>query len=153
MLLLNWTILISDSSLTCIYRIDRVSSAKFLGVCLTNKLSWNVHVDNHARKPVKSSVLSTDHSTQHRLTSASSSTLLLSVRHLWRMSPNPFKPHRKPDLRYLNSHAVSIPFHRLTLTQRFFYPYSSSLWNYLPEVIVNAPTLQSFKSVVKTNLL
>ena len=82
-----------------------------------------------------------------------------SLCHLYKMfsnlcaSPNPFKPHPKPDLRNLNSRAVLIPRHRLTLTQRFFYPYSSSLWNYLPEAIVNANTIQSFKSCVKTHLL
>ena len=53
----------------------------------------------------------------------------------------------------LNSPAVSIPFYRLTLTQQSFYPYSSSFWNSLPQVIVNAITLQSFKSAVQAHLL
>ena len=37
-------------------------------------------------------------------------------------SPNPYQPHLRPT-----------PFCRLTLSQRSFYPYAPTLWNYLPE--------------------
>ena len=33
--------------------IEHVSTAKFLGVCLTNKLSWNIHVDTICKKARK----------------------------------------------------------------------------------------------------
>ena len=200
--------------------IDRVHSAKFLGVWLTDKLSWNLHVDTICKKSRKiigfihrsfqsapsnirrilylalvRPILEYGSATFHPLNSTLTKRLegtqrfacrvilqswnlshedllqdsnlpplnkrrdIASLCHLYKIfsnlcsSPNPFRPHPKPDLRNLNSRAVSIPFHRLTLTQRSFYPYSSSLWNSLPEVIVNAITLQSFKSAVQAHLL
>ena len=55
--------------------IERVSTAKFLGVCLTNMLSWNIHVDTICKKA--RTIIGFIHRS-----SASSSTLLVSVRHL-----------------------------------------------------------------------
>ena len=46
------------------------------------------------------------------------------------------QPHPRPNLRNLNSCALDPPFCRLTLSQRSFYPYAPTLWNYLPEIIV-----------------
>ena len=63
-------------------------------------------------------------------------------------SPNPYNPHPRPGLRNLNSMALDTPFCRLSLTQKSFYPYAPSLWNYLPDSTVKCPTLTAFKSAI-----
>ena len=63
-------------------------------------------------------------------------------------SPNPYNPHPRPGLRNLNSMALDTPFCRLSLTQKSFYPYAPSLWNYLPDSAVTCPTLTAFKSAI-----
>ena len=63
-------------------------------------------------------------------------------------SPNPYNPHPRPGLRNLNSMALDTPFCRLSLTQKSFYPYAPSLWNYLPDSAVKCPTLTAFKSAI-----
>ena len=68
-------------------------------------------------------------------------------------SPNPFKPHPRPNLRNLNSCALDPPFCCLTLSQRSFYPYAPTLWNYLPEEIVQCKSLSSFKTAVHSHLV
>ena len=200
--------------------IERVTSAKFLGIHLSSKLSWNAHVDaicKKARKmigfihrffqsapsnirrtlylalvrpsleygsvtwhPLNTTLTKRLESTQrfaarvilhswdlsHDDLLKESKLPLLSKRrdvtslcHMFKIisnlcsSPNTFLPHPKPGLRHLNSRAVSVPFHRLNLTQRSFYPYTSSIWNYLPEAIVKCSTLQSFKSAIINHLL
>ena len=42
------------------------------------------------------------------------------------------------------------PFCRLTLCQKSFYPYAPTLWNYLPEDIIQCNSLQSFKSALRS---
>lgn len=200
--------------------IERVSSAKFLGFFLTDKLSWNLHVDlicKKARKtigfihrsfcsapintrrslylalvrPILEYGCTTWHPLNKTLTNRLESTQRFACRvilqqwnlsheelllesnlpslsgrrdvatlcHLFKIfhglcsSPNPFRPHPRPNLRHLNSCAVEIPFSRLTLCQKSFYPYASSLWNYLPEAIVKSNSLQSFKLGVQSHLL
>jgi hypothetical protein len=201
-------------------RIERVTSAKFLGIWLTAKLSWNVHVDILCKKARKiigfihrsfqsapsnirrtlylalvrpsleygsvtwhplnvtltkrleatqrfaSRVILQSWNLSHEDLLKDSNLPLLNKRrdvaslcHMFKIvsnlcsSPNTFLPHPKPDLRHLNSRAVTIPFHRLNITQRSFYPYTSVIWNYLPEVIVICSTLQAFKSAVQSHLL
>ena len=68
-------------------------------------------------------------------------------------SPNPFKPHPRPNLRNLNSCSLDPPFCRLSLSKSSFYPYTPTLWNYLPEDVVKCTTLPSFKSAVCHHLL
>jgi hypothetical protein len=81
-----------------------------------------------------------------------------SLTHLYKIihhlcsSPNPFQPHHRPSLRNLNSCSINPPFCRLTLCQKSFYPYSPTLWNYLPEVIVQSKSLKSFKSSLWSHL-
>jgi len=199
--------------------IERVSSAKFLGILLTDKLSWNLHVDlmcKKARKtigfihrsfhsapintrrtlylalvrPILEYGCTSWHPLNITLTNRLESTQRFACRvilqrwklshdellhesnlppltkrrdvaslcHLYKIlhglcsSPNPFRPHSRPSLRHLNSCAVEVPFCRLTLSQRSFYPYVASLWNYLPETIVKSSSLQSFKLAVQTHL-
>jgi len=199
--------------------IERVSSAKFLGILLTDKLSWNLHIDlicKKARKilgfihrsfnsapintrrilylglvrPILEYGCTTWHPLNKSLTNRIESTQRFACRvilqqwklshdellqesdlptfsyrrdiatlcHLYKIfhslcsSPNPFRPHPRPNLRYLNSCAVDPPFCRLTLSKRSFYPYACSLWNYLPEAIVKSSSLQAFKSAVQSHL-
>ena len=40
----------------------------------------------------------------------------------------------------------------LTLCQKSFYPYAPTLWNYLPEDIIQSNSLQSFKSALHAHL-
>ena len=77
---------------------------------------------------------------------------LLNIVHLC-SSPNPFKPHPRPNLRNLNSFALDPPFCRLTLFQRSFYPYAPTLWNYLPEETVQCKSLSPFKTAVHFHLV
>ena len=200
--------------------IERVSSAKFLGVWLSDKLSWNLHIDHICKKarkiigfihrsfqsapfsirrslylalvrpileygcttwhPLNISLTNRLESTQrfacrvilqswnlsHEDLISDSDLPLLSKRrdvasmcHLFKIfanlcsSPNPFLPHPRPGLRNLNSRSVQVPFRRLSLSQRSFYPFASSIWNYLPEAIVNASSLQAFKLAIQSHLL
>ena len=55
-------------------------------------------------------------------------------------SLNPYRPHAHPSL---NSCAVDPPFCCLSLSETSFYPYASSLWNYLPEAIHFPQSLQT----------
>ena len=69
-------------------------------------------------------------------------------------SPNPYRPHPHPSLRHLNSCAVvDPPFCRLSLSKSSFYPYAPTLWNYLPEAVVESTSLQAFKLAVHSHLL
>ena len=68
-------------------------------------------------------------------------------------SLNPYQPHPRVTLRNRNSLALDHPFCRLTLSQRFFFPYASSLRNYLPEEIVQCRSLSSFKVTIHSHLL
>ena len=200
--------------------IERVSSAKFLGIWISDNLSWNLQVDHickRARRTIgfihrafHSAPISTrrilylalvrpileygcttwhplNKSLTNRLEScqrfasrvilqswnASHEDLLLksdlpllskrrdiaALCHLYKIvnnlcsSPNPYKPHPRPNLRNLNSRALYPPFCRLTLSQRSFYPYIPTLWNCLPEEIVQCQSIASFKSVVHSHLL
>lgn len=199
--------------------IERVSSAKFLGIWITDRLSWNLHIENicsKARKTIgflhrsfQSAPISTRrtlylalvrpileygsttwHPLNKSLTNRLESTQrfacrvilqswnlshddllldtnlpLLSKRrdiatlcHMYKIlhnlcsSPNPYTPHPRTSLRNLNSCAVKPPFCRLTLSQKSFYPYAPTLWNYLPEDIVKARSLQSFKLAIQSHL-
>ena len=77
---------------------------------------------------------------------------LYKILHHLSSSPNPYNPHPRPSLRNLNSRAVVPPFCRLTLCQKSFYPYAPTLWNYLPEDIIQCNSLQSFKSALRSHL-
>ena len=44
-------------------------------------------------------------------------------------------------------------FCHLTLSQRSFYQYAPTLWNYLPEKIVQCKSLSSFKTAVHSHLV
>ena len=70
---------------------------------------------------------------------------LYKILHHLSSSPNPYNPYPRPSLRNLNSRAIVPPFCRLTLCQKSFYPYAPTLWNYLPEDIIQCSSLQSFK--------
>ena len=200
--------------------IERVPSAKFLGIWITQNLSWNLQVDHICKKarrtigfihrafhsaPVSTRrilylalvrpILEYGSTTWHPLNKTLANRLescqrfacrvilqswkashddlllktdlpLLSKRrdiatlcHLFKIvhdlcsSPNPFKPHPRPNLRNLNSCALDPPFCRLTLSQRSFYPYAPTLWNYLPEEIVQCRSLSSFKTAVHSHLV
>ena len=200
--------------------IERVPSAKFLGIWITQNLSWNLQVDHICKKarrtigfihrafhsaPVSTRrilylalvrpILEYGSTTWHPLNKTLTNRLescqrfacrvilqswkashddlllktdlpLLSKRrdiatlcHLFKIvhdlcsSPNPFKPHPRPNLRNLNSCALDPPFCRLTLSQRSFYPYAPTLWNYLPEEIVQCRSLSSFKTAVHSHLV
>ena len=200
--------------------IERVSSVKFLGIHISNNLSWNKHIDDTCKKARKNigyihrcfnsaspairrtlylalvrPILEYGSTTFHplnktlsnRLESAqrfaarvilqvwksSNDDLLLnanlpllakrrdiaSLCHLYKIlnslcsSPNAFKPHPRPNLRNLNSCALDPPFCRLSLTMNSFYPFTPTLWNYLPENIVNCQTLASFKIALCHHLL
>ena len=67
-------------------------------------------------------------------------------------SPNPNNPHPHPGLNSmalnLNSMALNTPFCLRSLTQKSFYPYAPTLWNYLPDSTVKCPTLIAFKSAI-----
>lgn len=84
---------------------------------------------------------------------------IASLCHLYKIlnslcsSPNPFKPHPRPNLRNLNSCALDPPFCRLSLTKNSFYPFAPTLWNYLPENLVKCQTPASFKSAICHHLL
>ena len=64
-------------------------------------------------------------------------------------SPNPYNPHPRPSLLNLNSMALDAPFCPFSLTQKSFYPYAPTLWNYLPDSTVQCPTLTAFKSAIR----
>ena len=200
--------------------IERVSSAKFLGIWITQNLSWNLQVDHICKKarrtigfihrafhsaPVSTRrilylalvrpILENGSTTWHLLNKSLTNRLescqryacrvvlqswkvshedllsksdlpLLSKRcdiatlcHLFKIVhdlcsfPNPFKPHPPPNLWNLNSCALDPLFCRLTLSQRFFYPYAPTLWNYLPEEIVQCKSLSSFKMAVHSHIV
>jgi len=199
--------------------IERVCDVKFLGIRISNNLSWNGHIDDICKKarktigflhrsfnsaslhirqslyltlvrPILEYGSITFHPLNQSLTNRIESTqrfacrvilqewklshadLLLkadlpllskrrdlaTVCHLYKIihqlcsSPNPYSPHPRPGLRNLNSCALSIPFCRLSLTQKSFYPYAPTLWNRLPDTIVKRPSLASFRSVVSQHL-
>lgn len=81
-----------------------------------------------------------------------------SLSHLYKIlnhlcsSPNPYRPHPRPSLRNLNSLAIDPPFCRLTLCQKSFYPFTPTIWNYLPENIVQSNSLKSFKTALWPHL-
>ena len=77
---------------------------------------------------------------------------LYKILHHLSSSLNPYNPHPRPLLRNLNSRASVPPFCRLTLCQKSFYPYAPTLWNYLPEDIIQCNSLQSFKSALRSHL-
>ena len=54
-----------------------------------------------------------------------------------------------PGLRNLNSMDLDTPFCRLSLTQKSFYSYVPTLWNYLPDSTVKCPALTAFKSAIR----
>ena len=199
--------------------IERVSSVKFLGIYISDTLSWNEHVDyvcKKARKiigyihrafnsasPVTRRLLYLAlvqpileyssiswHPLNITLTNRLESTLRFACRVIlqsWKLShenlllkadlprlskrrdianlchifkiinhlcssPNHFKPHPRPTLRNLNTLSLDTPFCRLTLSQRSFYTYTPTLWNYLPEEIVNCATLPAFKTALRLHL-
>jgi hypothetical protein len=68
-------------------------------------------------------------------------------------SPNPYRPHPRPNLRNLNSRSLDPPFCRLSLSKMSFYPFAPTLWNYLPDAAVNCSSLPSFKTAVCRHLL
>ena len=174
--------------------IERVSSAKFLGIWITQNLSWNLQVDHICKKARKTigfihrafnstlfstrrilylalvrPILEYGSTTWHPLNKSLTNHLesyqrfacrvvlqswkpthedilfksglpLLSKRrdiatlcHVFKIvhglcsSPNPFKPHPRPNLRHLNSCALDPPFCRLSLSQISFYPYPLSI--------------------------
>ena len=188
--------------------IEWVSSAKFLGIWITQNLSWNLQVDHICKKarrtigfihrafhsaPVSTRcilylalvrpILEYGTTTWHQLKKILTNRLescqrfacrvvlqswkashedllsksdlpLLSKRrdiatlcHLFKIvhdlcsSPNPFKPHPRPNLRNVNSCALDPPFCCLTLSQRSFYPYAPTLWNYLPRRKLSSASL------------
>ena len=59
----------------------------------------------------------------------------------------------RPNLWNLDSCALDPPFCCLTLSQRSFYLYAPTLWNYLPEEIVQWKSFSSFKTAVHTHLV
>ena len=193
--------------------IERVSSAKFLGIWITQNLSWNLQVDHICKKarrtigfihrafhsaPVSTRrilhlalvrpileygstiwhpglescqrfacrVVIQSWKASHEYLLSKSDLLLLCKRrdiatlcHLFKIvhglcsSPNPFKPHPRPNLWNFNSCALDPPFCRLTLSQRSYYPYAPTLWNYLPEEIVQCKSLSFFKAAVHSHLV
>ena len=199
--------------------IERVSSAKFLGILISDSLSWSLyihHICKNARRiigfihrafssapictrrifyrAIVRPILEYGSVTWHPLNTTLTNRLkacqrfaarvilqpwnlshedllqksnlpLLSKRrdyatlcHLFKIlhhlfsSPNPYNPHPRPSLRNLNSRAVVPPFCRLTLCQKSFYPYAPTLWNDLPEDIIQCNSLQSFKSALRSHL-
>ena len=199
--------------------IERVSSAKFLGILISDSLSWSLYIDHICKKArriigfihrafssapictrrilylaIVSPILEYGSVTWHPLNTTLTNHLeacqrfaarvilqswnlshkdllqksnlpLLSKRrdyatlcHLYKIlhhlssSPNTYNPHPRPLLGNLNSRAVVPPFCRLTLCQKSFYPYAPTLWNYLPEDIIQCNSLQSFKSALRSHL-
>ena len=61
-------------------------------------------------------------------------------------------PYPRPSLRNLNSRAIVPLFCGLTLCQKSVYPFASTLWNYLPEDVIQCNSLKSLKSALRAHL-
>ena len=202
--------------------IERVSSAKVLGIWITQNLSWNLQVDHICKKarrtigfihrafhsapvstrrilylalvrPILEYGSTTWHPRNKTLTNhlescqrfacrvviqswkashedllSKSDLPLLSKRrdiatlcHLFKIVHGLCSSvfivficvHPRPNLWNFNSCALDPPFCRLTVSQRSYYPYAPTLWNYLPEEIVQCKSLSFFKTAVHYHLV